>query len=107
MVSSYGATVEAAFMKSLLVTLAVIVLGTQAQVPASIEGIVVRAGTTTPVVRARVSLGGSAQIITDESGKFAFRNLQSGRYRIFVNHNSYLPAQYGERSRGGAGADVT
>jgi uncharacterized surface anchored protein len=66
----------------------------------------VQIGTSRPVVRARVSIAG-AQTLTDESGRFAFRNLQPGRYRLIASHNAFLPAQYGQRSRGGLGAEIT
>src|SRR5262249_44167385 len=94
-------------MKALLFALALASLpGPQAQVPASLEGLVVQLGTSAPVAGAQVSIG-RAQATTDENGKFAFANVQPGRYRILANHTAYMPAQYGERSRGGVGADVT
>ena len=94
-------------MRSLLLALALFVIqGNLPQSPASIDGVVVRAGTSTPVVRARVSVG-PIQTLTDQSGKFSLRNLPSGRYRIIVNHNSYLQAQYGERSSGGVGVEIS
>jgi len=94
-------------MKALLFALAMVSLpGPQAQVPASLEGLVVQLGTSAPVAGAQVSIG-RAQATTDENGKFAFANVQPGRYRILANHTAYMPAQYGERSRGGIGADVT
>jgi hypothetical protein len=84
-------------MKSALLALAFFLFPTaQAQSPASIEGVVVRLGTSTPVVRARVSIP-NAQTLTDENGRFSFRNLQPGNYRISVTHNSFIPAQYGGR----------
>ena len=79
--------------------------GSQAQTPASIEGIVVRAGTSTPVARARVNIG-NAQALTDEGGRFSFKNLQPGSYRVSAVHNAYLPAQYGERTRGAQGKEI-
>jgi len=74
--------------------------------PASIEGVVVRAGTSTPVARARVSIG-AAQALTDASGRFSFKNLRPGSYRVSAAHNAYLPAQYGERTRGAQGKEIT
>lgn len=72
--------------------------GPPAQVTASLEGTVVRAGTSTPVIRALVTIG-NARTMTDESGRFVMRNIQPGRYRVTATHNSYLPAQYGDRRR--------
>ena len=94
-------------MRSVLVAFAFLLLqAPQSQAPGSIEGVVLRLGTSTPVVRARVSIG-SAQTMTDQSGRFVFRNVQPGRYRVAVNHNAYVPAQYAERSRGGPGGYLT
>jgi hypothetical protein len=95
-------------MRTGLVALAFFILqaqGPQSQASGSIAGVAVRSGTSTPVVRARVSIG-SAEILTDVSGRFVFQNLPPGRYRVSVNHNAYLPAQYGDR-RAGPGAYLT
>ena len=93
-------------MRSALFAIVLFLLqGSQAQTPASIEGIVVRAGTSTPVARARVSIG-SAQALTDDGGRFSFKNLRPGSYRVSVAHNAYLPAQYGERTRGAQGKEI-
>jgi protocatechuate 3,4-dioxygenase beta subunit len=92
-------------MSSVLVGLILFLQGTQAQQPGSIEGVVVRRGTSTPVARARVSIL-NAQTVTDDSGRFSFRNLQPGRYRLTASHNAYVPAQYGERSLGGTGGEI-
>ena len=87
-------------MRSVLLVLALFfVQVSQAPAPASIEGFVVQLGTGIPVAGARVTIG-TAQTVTDESGKFAFRNLQPGRYPVAASHNEYMPAQYGERGRG-------
>jgi Carboxypeptidase regulatory-like domain len=83
-------------MKSALLALAFFVQAAQAQSPGSIEGVVVRLGASTPVVRARVSIS-NAQTLTDESGRFSFPNLQPGSYRISAAHNSYIPGQSGGR----------
>src|SRR5262245_10295320 len=84
-------------MKSALLAFAFFLFqAAQTQSPASIEGVVVRLGTSTPVARARVSLP-NAQTLTDENGRFSFRNLQPGSYRISAAHNSYIPGQYGGR----------
>jgi hypothetical protein len=79
----------------------------------SIEGHVIAAGANTPIVRARVEVrreGGGPQpqaATTDAGGRFAFPNLQPGRYRVTAIHDGYLPAQYGERRRGAQGTVIT
>jgi protocatechuate 3,4-dioxygenase beta subunit len=58
----------------------------------SIEGVVVRSGTSTPVAGARVSIG-LATVVADDSGRFTFANVLPGRYRVFANHVDYVPGQ--------------
>ena len=102
-------------MRSLLVTLAFFFLqASPAQPPGIIEGYVLRAGTSTPIPRARVDVrresGGPAGLlaaVTDASGKFAIRNVPPGRYRVSASRDGYMPAQFGERSRGGLGAVIS
>ena len=94
-------------MRSALFTIFLFLLqGPQAQTPSSIEGIVVRAGTSTPIARARVNIG-STQALTDESGRFSFKNLRAGKYRLSASRDGYMPAQYGERARGAQGNEIT
>ena len=80
---------------------------------ASIEGYVVIAGTSTPVIRARVELRNedglarnSQSAITDAGGKFVFQNLQPGRYRVSAVRDGYMLAQYGQRRRGAQGTVI-
>src|SRR5262252_2661759 len=80
----------------------------------SIEGYVVIAGTSTPVIRSRVELrnedglaNNSQSAITDAGGKFVFQNLQPGRYRVSAVRDGYMPAQYGQRRRGAQGRVIT
>jgi hypothetical protein len=47
---------------------------------------------------------GTSQTSTDESGRFVFRNLSAGKYRLFAGHNAYVAAQ--NPGRGGA-LDIT
>jgi len=63
-----------------------------AQSSATIEGVVVRSGTSTPVPGARVSIG-LASAIADDSGRFTFMNVLPGRYRLSANHADYVPGQ--------------
>src|SRR2546425_458379 len=84
-----------------------------AQSTASLEGFVIKLGTSTPLVRARVTLrsdgfsAGAQTVTTDASGKFAFKNLPPGRYRVMANRDGYIPAEYGQRSRGAQGTPIT
>src|SRR4030095_6032257 len=84
----------------------------QSQQTGSIEGIVLRFGTTDPISRARVQLrptsSPNSQIVTaDEGGKFAFRDLAPGQYRITVTRDGYAAAEYGQRSPSGSGVPIT
>jgi hypothetical protein len=79
----------------------------------SIEGSVVRSGTTDGISRAKVTLtplqssvAGQA-VIVDGDGKFAFRNLQAGQYRISASKDGYVTAEYGQRGPNGSGVAIT
>jgi Carboxypeptidase regulatory-like domain len=107
----------------------------QQQTPkASIEGVVIRAGTGQPVSSARVTLtrqgrGGVAPLgngtlqpagtrgapvagtpppttSTDDSGKFIFQNLDAGSYTLRVQGNGYVQQAYGQRYAGGPGIPI-
>ena len=87
---------------------------------ASIEGVVVRAGSGEPLARAQVTLirigdGGRAagsstpappSTTTDASGRFVLWNLEPGSYRIAVARNGYARQEYGQRVFGGQGTVV-
>jgi Carboxypeptidase regulatory-like domain len=75
-------------MGSVLLTILVFIL----QSASSIEGVVVRSGTSTPVAGARVSIG-LASVVSDDGGRFTFTNVLPGRYRLFANHADYVPGQ--------------
>src|SRR6185436_401228 len=105
-------------MSSILFALFVFLLqGPPAQAPGSVEGYVVRLGTSTPVARARVNLrveggnpaaqgrvAGPLTATTDAGGKFAIPNVPPGRYRLSASRDGFMPAQFGERGGGGPGA---
>src|SRR5262245_38115693 len=63
--------------------------GPQAPNPASIAGVVVLSGTSTPIAAARVSVG-TAVTTSDENGRFELKNLQPGRYTVTAFHASYV-----------------
>jgi protocatechuate 3,4-dioxygenase beta subunit len=75
-------------MGSVLLTILLFML----QSASSIEGVVVRSGTSTPVAGARVSIG-LATVVSDDSGRFTFTNVLPGRYRLSANHADYVPGQ--------------
>jgi len=94
------------------VLLAVLLLGffQQAQSAASIEGVVLRAGTSTPIEGARVELrfesGSGPSTSTDLNGRFVFRNLQPGRYRLSAFRDGFVPASFGAKTQSASGAVI-
>jgi hypothetical protein len=90
--------------------LGILIAGLLAQQPrlASVEGIVLRAGTSQPIAKAVVELSGnsaseSLAMATGADGKFEFRNLAPGRYRLAVSRSGYLDSAYGQRGPYGSG----
>ncbi|HTG73580.1 MAG TPA: M56 family metallopeptidase, partial [Terriglobia bacterium] len=81
----------------------------------SIEGTVVKFGTGEPIAAADVSLqmlqgpgaapmGPPAVIQTGADGKFAFRNLAAGNYRLVaLRAEGFVVAEYGQRTPNGRG----
>src|SRR3954470_9687155 len=80
---------------------------------ASIEGAVVRSGTTAGISRAKVTLTPSQSsvagqaVIVDADGKFAFRNLAAGQYRLSAAKDGYVSSEYGQRGPNGSGVAIT
>jgi len=77
---------------------------------ASIEGVVVQAGNSQPVVRAVVQLEGGASgplaMVTGADGRFGFQNLAAGSYRLTVSRNGFLNSAYGQRGPNGKGSSL-
>ncbi len=89
---------------------------------ASIEGLVVRAGTSEPIARARVTVlrtagpGGApppvgpppiiAPVTTDSQGHFVFKDLDPGSYSLTAQRNGFARQAYGERGPGRPGAPL-
>ena len=87
----------------------------------AIEGVVVKAGTSDPLPNVQVTLiravasespaqdaaarttSSTAEAITDRNGKFTFRNVEPGSYRIAAARNGYARQEYGQRVFGGQG----
>lgn len=71
---------------------------------AAIEGRVLRAGTDEPLKKASVSLrtaDGERRSFTtssDASGRFIFKDVEAGKYRLWVQRNGYVYQAYGQRS---------
>jgi len=49
----------------------------------------------------------SQAITSDDGGKFAFRDLTPGQYRLTVTRDGYVPSEYGQRSPSGSGVPIT
>lgn len=63
----------------------------------SIEGVAIKAGTTDPIPRARVMLTKTDGRLTDtrvtetdERGRFAFRSVAAGSYRLLAQHAAFV-----------------
>jgi hypothetical protein len=85
----------------------------QTTATASIEGVVVRSGTADGIARAKVTLNpsqssvGAQAVIVDGDGKFAFRSLAAGQYRLSVTKDGYVSSEYGQRGPNGSGVAIT
>ncbi|MBI2149229.1 MAG: carboxypeptidase regulatory-like domain-containing protein [Acidobacteria bacterium] len=100
-------------MRSLLALILLLGQAPRAQqTSASIEGGVVKLGTSEPIARARVVItkadvqSNSQTFTTDGTGKFVFRNLQPGRYRLFATRDGYVRGEYGQKSGNRQGTPI-
>ena len=91
----------------------------------AIEGVVVRAGTGEPLANAHVTLirvvssataapaasdastANAGETVSDRTGRFAFRSVAAGSYRIAAVRNGYARQEYGQRVFGGPGRTLT
>ena len=90
----------------------------------SIEGVVLQTGSNDPIAGARVTISrvlttpppvGATPVVipsipaanTDSQGKFAFKDLEPGQYRLQVAKNGYARAEYGEPIVGVQGRPLT
>jgi hypothetical protein len=68
--------------------------GSQQPGNASVEGIVLRAGTTDPIERADVTLTREGQsdrnVVSGADGKFSFNNIVPGTYRIRIQRDGFF-----------------
>ena len=67
--------------------------------PASVQGLAIKAGTTEPVAHARVMLtsvdgrpADTRVVDTDERGRFTFRAVAAGTYRLLAQHDAFVRA---------------
>jgi len=97
------------------------ILWSQKLDPASVEGTVVQAGTSTPLSRARVVLNSqdgrilsplpngvkgvsiTLTVMSDENGRFAFSNVPPGNYQLIATHDGFVRAAFGDRARNESG----
>jgi len=97
-------------MRLIILSAMIAVISMQAplqQAPASVEGIVVRAGTSVPIAGVQVRLTGvnyQSLALADSDGKFVFPNVSAGsNYRISFSLNGFVRQEYGQRSAFGRG----
>jgi hypothetical protein len=79
----------------------------------ALEGQVVTLNTNLPVPRARVvvgKVGGALEdyrtAVADANGRFSFRDLTAGSYRVFTEKQGYLRGEHGRRLASGNGTPV-
>ena len=67
--------------------------------PGSVEGLAIKAGTTEPVAHARVMLTSvegrldSTRVVdSDDRGRFIFRDVAAGTYRLLAQHDAFVRA---------------
>jgi 5-hydroxyisourate hydrolase-like protein (transthyretin family) len=99
--------------RAILIALSVLLLQTPAPARLTLQGRVVKQGTSDPVVRARIVLakvGGELSdyrtVTADDGGKFAFRDLSAGTYRVYAEREGYLQSEYGQRTTGATGTPI-
>ena len=83
----------------------------QSPATASIEGSVLKLGTTDAIPRAKVTLSipgspNAQSITTDDVGKFVFRDLAPGQYKLVATRDGYVTSEYGQRGPGGSGVPI-
>lgn len=118
----------------LIQTMSASPLRPQSAAKGSIEGVVTRSGTGDPIPGARVTLtravasspqgapppplgrvnvesglspnANATSAVTDSQGRFTFKDLDSGAYRVSAGANGYSKQEYGQRTSGAQGTPV-
>ena len=100
-------------MKVLIAALLAFLLQASEQYPpASLQGFVRIAGTADPLSKVTLELRtveGNAKTsfaTTIDDGRFVFRNVPPGRYRLVATRTGYLPSEYGQRGPNGMGIPI-
>ena len=90
--------------------------------PASVEGIVVKLGSSEPLAGAKVELHAErterlgpertpesfvSTAATSADGKFSLAPVVPGTYRLTATRTNYVPAEYGQRSPTSLGIPIT
>src|SRR5262245_25975587 len=96
---------------------AAVVLALQTSAPpvkASIEGVVVRAGTSEVIPRVRITIfrddqpsGPIPDVMSDGQGRFIIKDLDAGSYNLQAERNGFGRQPYGERRPGRGGVPLT
>ena len=79
---------------------------------ASVEGAVTKPGTNEPVSKAIVELRRDADdtvqytAATSDDGKYVFRNVRPGKYRVVATRTGYVRVEYGQRRPGKRGTPI-
>jgi Carboxypeptidase regulatory-like domain len=97
-------------MNALMLLLVLLLQGPEAL----LTGVVLKSGTDEPVARATVELRAVEAsdsrirtVTTANDGRFTFRGVPRGQYRLTVTRLGYVGATYGERRPGGPGTPIT
>jgi 5-hydroxyisourate hydrolase-like protein (transthyretin family) len=99
--------------RAILIALSMLLLQAPAPARLTLQGRVVKQGTNDPVVRANIVLakvGGELSdyrtVTADDGGKFAFRDLSAGTYRVYAEREGYVQTEYGQRTTGATGTPI-
>jgi hypothetical protein len=93
----------------LLLVIAVVQTALPQQATGSIQGIVVRDASGDPLPKATIELrGGQLQqsTVTENDGRFYFRNLPFGAYEVTIRRDGFVPTEYGQKWPGGPGVPL-
>jgi hypothetical protein len=76
----------------------------KAEAKCTIEGLVLKAGSSEPIRRAQVMLireggpGQTTRVVSDAAGRFVFRDVSAGRYYLSAERQGYVRQTYGQRT---------